>query len=199
MTRFRSYLLLTIVGAASLSCVGDSSRPVGPTAPVTPPADPSLISGIGGLLNVLTGTLTTVVNDLLPILFVCRDNGGPYTGSTVIDARGGMLYFGPHWLSVPPGALTGPTRISARSLAGDTIAVDLQPHGLQFQKPAMLALNYSHCSGWQPDSLQIQYVNDSLTKVLENVPSTNQYGKGEVDGVIKHFSVYAGSETRKKR
>ncbi len=129
-----------------------------------------------------------------PTYFLCQGNGGPYTGSAVIGPLGGQVTFGPHALLVPPLAVLKRTTITATSLPGDTIAVVLQPQGLQFLVPASLRLSYAQCQNQPGNSLSVVYVTDDLRWLLELITSINLPGQHEVTGTITHFSVYAAAE-----
>jgi hypothetical protein len=99
-------------------------------------------------------------------------------------------------LIIPAGALKSPTRITAATLPGDTLAVTFGPSGLQFAKPATLALSYKHCTMQPSDSLSIVLVSDQMTEVIQMVPSNDRRTNQAVEGLIQHFSVYAASESR---
>lgn len=135
--------------------------------------------------------------DTLPLI-TCPKNSSGDSAAASIDAAGGVLRFGPHQLIIPAGALTTMTRISARAYR-DTLAVDLEPHGLQFNVPASLVLSYKGCDVSDQYAAGILYTDTSFTHVLSIVPSQDHYKKWMVVGTIQHFSVYASAETRKPR
>lgn len=81
-------------------------------------------------------------------------------------------------------------RISARTYRGDTLAVDLEPHGLLCNVPPTLVINYKDCD------VSDQYATGMLYSI---VPSQDYYKKWMVVGTINHFSVYAPAETHKPR
>jgi hypothetical protein len=204
MRRTRSYWLAMVsLSAAVLACAGDGDQPLAPTeAPATSAASASSNAAtsagrtasatpqdLGGIIGGILGQQQS-----LP-LFVCVNNGGPYTDTATIGPLGGVMHFGPHSLIVPPLAVFQRTKMSATTYAGDTLSVTFQPQGLQFFLPATLALDYKHCAVQPTSSLQIDYLNDLLTEILQLIPSIDN-GTGVVTGQISHFSVYAGSETR---
>jgi len=136
--------------------------------------------------------------DTLPLI-TCAKNDRSDSGTASIGARGGVVNFGPHQLVIPIGALTTTTRISARAYQGDTLAVDLEPHGLQFNVSATLVLNYKGCNVSDQYATGILYTDSALTHVLSIISSEDHYKKWMVVGTINHFSVYAAAETRKPR
>jgi hypothetical protein len=206
MKRGRMYrLALIATGAALMACAGDGNQAGAPTEvsgfvprqstatdSMAPAVRPSVRPSIrpSGLLQDLLGQ-----SKPLP-LFVCVNNGGPYTDSAVVGLLGGTMHFGPHELIIPPAAVLTPTKIKATTYAGDTLAVTFQPQGLHFLLPATLVLDYKHCAVQPKAPLEIDYLNDLLTEILSIIPSLDQ-GHGQVTGTIWHFSVYAGSETRR--
>jgi hypothetical protein len=209
MKRVFRYFALAAAGAALVSCAGDGGQATGPTDVSAAAAGqsasqavrPSIMTDsmlmtsrphglVGGLLGGLLGQ-----SQPLP-LFVCQNNGGPYTGSGTVGLLGGVVKVGPHKLTVPPLAVFTPTHITASTYAGDTIAVTFQPQGLKFLLPATLSLDYSHCSNQPAAPLQIDYLDDLLQELLSIIPSLDN-GQGSVTGQISHFSVYAASEARR--
>jgi hypothetical protein len=203
MTRGRTYrLALIATGAALMACAGDGNQGSAPTevSGFTPPQLSTSTDTLGPRVRPSvrpSGLLQDLLGQSQPLpLFVCQDNGGPYTDSAVVGLLGGTMHFGPHTLIIPPAAVLKPTSIKATTYAGDTLAVTFQPQGLQFLLPATLVLDYKHCAVQPTAPLQIDYLNDLLTEILSIIPSLDQ-GHGQVTGTIWHFSVYAGSETRR--
>jgi hypothetical protein len=160
-----------------------------PFAPQTSDASmlsSKLIGGIGHGLPLASGNG--------PTYFVCIGNTGPDSGSAVIGPLGGTVTFGPHELDVPPAALLTATTITARTLPGDTIAVQFQPQGLTFLIPATLQLSYAQCQTQPTQTLSIVYVNDLLNELLGLIESVEDAGQKKVVGPVSHFSVYAIAE-----
>lgn len=207
MKRMFRYCALALASVGLLSCTGDGDQAPSPTE-VSPTAGQSAsqavrpsIADSAMLVSRPSGLVGSLVGDLLGgqqqlPLFVCQNNGGPYTGSGTVGILGGVVKVGPHKLTVPPLAVFQPTHISATTFAGDTIAVTFQPQGLKFLLPATLSLDYSHCSNRPTTSLQIDYLDDLLQTLLSIIPSLDN-GQGQVSGQISHFSVYAASEARR--
>jgi hypothetical protein len=209
MRRPFRYIALAAASIGVLSCAGDGNEAAAPTgisanagqgsaqAAVPASIGDSTINAVSrpsGLVGDLVGGL---LGNSQPLpLFVCQNNGGPYTGSATIGVLGGVVTVGPHKLTVPPLAVFQPTHITAQTYAGDTIAVTFQPQGLKFLLPATLSLDYSHCSNKPTSSLQIDYLDNLLQTLLSIIPSLDN-GSGQVTGQISHFSVYAASEARR--
>lgn len=59
------------------------------------------------------------------------------TASAWIDASGGVLELpgSDFTMHIPQGALSSPTLITITSVAGPYVMYDMEPHGLQFQRP----------------------------------------------------------------
>lgn len=116
----------------------------------------------------------------------------PYASTTkTIGGGGGTLSAGPHTLVIPPGALAKPTTITMTLPTGLGVnAVQFQPVGLRFQKPAALTMSYVNCSllgkllpkqiAYTTDNLQILYYLLSLDNLLSKY----------VTGQVNHFSTY---------
>jgi hypothetical protein len=206
-----NWLAMISLSAAVLACAGDGDQQLAPTeAPsASAAASATATSAATTSANATPGRATGATPQSLDIiggllgqqqplpLFVCVNNGGPYTDTATIGPLGGVMHFGPHSLIVPPLALFQRTKLSATTYAGDTLAVTFQPQGLQFFLPATLSLDYKHCAAQPTSSLEIDYLNDLLTEILQLIPSIDN-GSGAVTGQISHFSVYAGSETRSR-
>jgi hypothetical protein len=199
--RWHTFTLIA-AGAAVVACAGDGDQMRSPTE-VSPTSSASAYSPTSEIVATArpSGLLGDVLNGVLGTgkglpLFVCKNNGGPYTGSAVVGLLGGTMHFGPHTLFIPPLAVLQRTSISATTYAGDTLAVTFQPEGLRFIVPATLSLDYGHCAVQPQSPLQIDYLNSLLTELLSIIPSLDK-GNGNVTGLINHFSVYAGSETRR--
>jgi hypothetical protein len=181
-----------LIGAFALSlaaCTADVA-PTAPRAPdvIAPTEPPSDLLGLdlGGTLSGLTETVSGILSSLS--LFRCET---PAYGSVTqtIGWGGGIIKVGPHSLYVPPGALSAPVAITATASAGNQVKLDFQPHGLRFQRPAVLTLSYSHCAT-RPVKPRVVYVDDALT-ILELVPSLNDPWNQRSTAKLDHFSGYA--------
>ena len=167
MKAVRALVVLVLVLLVSPSC----SAP--PTAPATPEA-----SLIGSLLGP-TGLL--------------KCSNLPYDSSTVtIGPLGGTISAGPHWLTIPPGAVLSPTAITMTTPTGQGVnAVKFKPAGLHFVTPAVLSMSYSNCSllGILLPK-RIAYTDDNLN-IISYLLSLDNLLSSRVTGKLNHFSEYA--------
>jgi len=167
MKAVRALVVLVLVLLVSPSC----SAP--PTAPATPEA-----SLIGSLLGP-TGLL--------------KCSNLPYDSSTVtIGPLGGTISAGPHWLTIPPGAVLSPTAITMTAPTGQGVnAVKFKPVGLRFVTPAVLSMSYSNCSllGILLPK-RIAYTDDNLN-IISYLLSLDNLLSSRVTGKLNHFSEYA--------
>lgn len=107
------------------------------------------------------------------------------TNSAVIGAKGGEIDFGPHRLIIPPGALTHDTLISGTIPAGTSITIELQPHGLQFLKPAGLQFDVTSC-GAIPDAIYLDGLDGP-----EHIKAVFSEWWHTIAAPLDHFSGYA--------
>ena len=167
MKAVRALVVLVLVLLVSPSC----SAP--PTAPATPEA-----SLIGSLLGP-TGLL--------------KCSNLPYDSSTVtIGPLGGTISAGPHWLTIPPGAVLSPTAITMTAPTGQGVnAVKFKPVGLRFVTPAVLSMSYPNCSllGILLPK-RIAYTDDNLN-IISYLLSLDNLLSSRVTGKLNHFSEYA--------
>jgi len=167
MKAVRALVVLVLVLLVSPSC----SAP--PTAPATPEA-----SLLGSLLGP-TGLL--------------KCSNLPYDSSTVtIGPLGGTISAGPHWLTIPPGAVLSPTAITMTAPTGQGVnAVKFKPAGLHFVTPAVLSMSYSNCSllGILLPK-RIAYTDDNLN-IISYLLSLDNLLSSRVTGKLNHFSEYA--------
>jgi hypothetical protein len=106
-----------------------------------------------------------------------------------IGPDGGTLSFRIGTLTIPKGALSERTRITA-DVNGEDLAVEFQPHGLTFRpghEPA-LEINFRNVQTSE-NLLHIQYV-DSLMNLLESLPTSTDRATMIARTHIKHFSIY---------
>jgi hypothetical protein len=182
-----------LIGAFALSlaaCTADVA-PSAPRAPdvMAPTEPPSDLLGLDLDLGETVSGLTETVSGLLNLtVFRCET---PAYGSVTqtVGWGGGTIKVGPHSLYIPPGALSRPVAITATAKAGSQVKVDFEPHGLRFQRPAVLTLSYAHCQS-KPSRPRIVYVTDLLS-ILELLPSLNDPSRDRVVGKLDHFSGYA--------
>ena len=115
----------------------------------------------------------------------------------IIGPKGGKIDIGRHELIIPAGALSSERMIAATVLTGTVAQVEFQPHGLEFDRPVQLNMNYSHCivpEGWQQS---IVYLENGW-KILESRPSFDDDDLREVSAWLDHFSGYAVATSREE-
>lgn len=110
----------------------------------------------------------------------------PQYGSADIGPRGGVLRVGANWLIVPPGALTTTQRLTGFIPADTSITIELEPHGLRFQKPAGLILDASTCTN-VPNVVYL----DEQGVVAERIRAVYSTWWHTIAAPIDHFSNYA--------
>jgi len=108
----------------------------------------------------------------------------------LIGPKGGKIDIGRHELIIPAGALSENVLITGTVLSGTVAEVEFEPHGLQFQRPVQLNMNYSHCIVPQGYSQGIVYLDNGF-KILESRPSFDDDELREVSAWLDHFSGYA--------
>ena len=170
-----------VVVAIAAGCSTDS-----PTqAPAAPAANPDLI---GGLVGTVGGTLGGVVGSVAPGLLACPTTYS-YTATKVVGKLGGTVKVGPHTLTIPSGALSANTTITATAPAGKYVEVQFQPHGLRFAKPTTLTLSYKQCSLVPGLLLDVAYVGDD-NQILELFGASNNILARTLTTKTDHFSSY---------
>jgi hypothetical protein len=109
----------------------------------------------------------------------------------VIGPNGGSLKVGAHELRIPKGALDQEVLITMERPVSELVEVELEPHGLEFNRAVNLDLSYSHCV--QPQSFfpWIVYLSASQERILQVVWSTDKKGLKTITGNLEHFSRYA--------
>lgn len=113
------------------------------------------------------------------------------TAAQSVGPAGGVLQVGPHQLTIPPEALDSVVVITA-VMPTDTInRVQLEPHGLSFNRKVSLQMSYANCEG--PVLLLPKKVvyTDGTFEILEQLPSLDDFFGRQVTGKLKHFSDYA--------
>ena len=175
-------LVLATVLTAGVSCT--SSDTLGPSEP-SGPAAPAAMEVTDGE-SLLLGDLLESLSSLH--LLSCSPQ--PYVSVTkVVGTAGGTIVVGTHKLVIPAGALTKSYTIRAEQVTNRVNSVRFSPEGLQFVKPAKLALSYANCSPLLV--LKRVVYTDELLRILELIPSIDDLRTQTVTGSIRHFSRYA--------
>ncbi len=123
------------------------------------------------------------------VLANCQ-NRVPAAYSAVFGPSGGTLEFGDSRLIIPGGALHDTVTITATVMDATTSRVELQPHGLQFAKPAGLQLGTQDCILSNEQYPSIVYLSPS-GEVLETIQAVYDPHWHTVASPINHFSGYA--------
>ena len=185
-------MLATAAVIGMLSACSDST-----TAPqaVVPQPQAGLISG---LLD-LTKSLLTSVTGLL------RLTPQPaLTRSVTVDYAGGVLELPETGLriTIPRGAVSSRTTITVKSIAGNMVAYDFEPHGIKFAVPLQFSQSLAGTQVKDGAVLTGGYFASStqllpwlgLGKVSESLPA--RVVNGRVEFNVSHFSGYMVSTGR---
>ena len=159
-----------------------------PDALPTSASQPGAVAGRRELSAPVT-TLAETVDGLANGLLACEQSN-PYSASQTVGPAGGTIRIGPHALHIPVGALREPVTISAAVTPGSYVEIEFAPHGLQFARPAALAISYAGCGVLNGFTLQVVYVDDAHN-VLERLPSLPLVAHRLVVAPVSHFSKYA--------
>ena len=185
-------LVMAVLLAVPMGCRPDA--PTGPEQTLQPPLQPqaSLLGGVTGVVGGVVGVVVDVANALLSPL-VCPTNDS-YTTSRTIGRNGGTLKVGPHTLTIPSGALSQDTRITATAPSGSYAEVQFQPHGLTFKKDVTLSVSYAKCGLLQKNNPPVIVYADDNRNILEILKSTLDTRQKTVTGKTDHFSSYILAE-----
>lgn len=192
-TRRLFALGLVLALSAGVSCTSaDGPTEIPEAQPVKQPA-----YLLGDLVGVVGGTVSGVLDltgdglrTLLNVtgLLTCQEQEYAVTSQTV-GPQGGTIMVGTHTLVIPRGALGTNVRIKAEQMRGPTNSVRFSPEGLQFQKQAVLTLNYQNCQNIDVPKAVV-YTTDGL-EVREILRSLDILRLRIIAAPIDHFSRYA--------
>jgi hypothetical protein len=186
-SRSLTSLALAFVLVAGPSCTSDSTAPSGPSAGEQQ-NDPSF-GLIGDLTNDLTDLTGNVVGTLGNDIDVLVCSSLPYVKTTSeIGPDGGVIFVGRNVLAIPRGALSRPVTITAEQISGSANSLRFSPEGLQFERPAVLTMNYENCLLVLLQK-KIVYTDENL-KVLQVLRSFDLFRSKTVTAPIDHFSRY---------
>jgi hypothetical protein len=180
-------LALAFALAAGLGCTtSDSTAPLAPSSEQQSPSF-GLIDDLTNITNDLTSTVVGTLGSVTDLL-TC--SAQPYAVTTQrIGPNGGVLRVGSHSLQIPGNALSKTVLITAEQISGSTNSVRFSPEGLQFQKPATLAMSYENCALVLLQK-KIVFTTEKL-KILEVLRSLDLFRSKSVTAPIDHFSRYA--------
>jgi hypothetical protein len=189
--------------AVPMGCASDA--PTGPSP--SQPADAPNASLIGDLLGIVGGTteeVVTVVGGVTQVVggvvnavldpLVCPTDAS-YTASKKIGPWGGTLRFGPHTLTVPAGALSADTWITATAPKGSYAEVQFQPHGLKFKRDVSVTISYAQCGLLNFRRPPVMVYTDDNRTILEILESTLNRRNETITGKTDHFSSYILAES----
>lgn len=186
-TRFRALLLGAFTLLASCSDL--------PTAPQVEPVAPQ--NGLlGDLLGVVVGTVDGVVDAVVGVLSPILVREDPLTHDEVVTQYvgpwGGVISLPRAGLTVtiPRGALDRYTRITVKAPAGDLLAYEFLPHGLQFERPIIATQEVTRRQAEEGlEAIYFEGEIEPVVTVLEVLPTVTV---GELSTFrIEHFSYYA--------
>ena len=171
--------LTVLLICSGIGACSESSTP--PTSPLTP--GQALGSKIAS-----QRTFATASENSFAIANCSNRTPAAYTG--VFGPKGGTLVFGDNMLIIPGGALHDTVTITATVMDETTSRVELEPHGLQFAKPAGLLLGTTDCQLSDPDYPEIVYLSPT-GEVLETIQAVYDPHWHTIASPINHFSGYA--------
>ena len=183
-------LLIAALLAVPMGC----DAPSAPQQPLQPPLQPqaSLLGGVIGVVGGVVGVVVDVASALLSPLVCPTDQS--YTATRTIGRNGGTLKVGPHTLTIPSGALSQDTRITATAPRGSYAEVQFQPHGLTFKRDVTLSVSYAKCGLLQKNNPPVIVYADDDRNILEILKSTLDTRQKTVTGKTDHFSSYILAE-----
>lgn len=190
-SRVLSALLLFGGSIALGACAGsDATAPTATRAPATEPSRDALGGTVDAndgkrIPGIQIGATSAFASGVTGTLLGCSAQAAQY-GSAIVGPQGGELDVGPHRVIIPAGALLAPTKIWGSVPSDTTVTIRLQPHGLQFRRPAGLILDASAC-GQVPNVIYI----DELGNVAEHIQAVYSAWWHTVAAPIDHFSNYA--------
>jgi hypothetical protein len=187
---------LTTLGMVLFLALPVSCSDNAPTAPAESEVQASLLGGVlGGVTDLVgetTELLVATVNTLLePVVCPAERT---YSDSEVIGRGGGTLQVGKHRLSIPAGALTQYTRITATAPSGNFAEVRFEPHGLKFERPVTLTLSYESCRLLGRSTPPTIVYTDDKRNILEVFRSEVDPWRKTVSAKTNHFSGYLLAE-----
>ena len=179
LTRRRAITLTVIAVGTLAACTGGDSVDPPSGALSTTDASASHVASIPGAKG------APRIIQTIGGMKGCTARGAQF-GTAVIGPSGGELVVGPHRLIVPPGALTQAVEISGTAPEGALSSIILEPHGLQFKKPAGLILDVGNCT----DVPDVVYINE-LGIISDPIPAIYSTWWHTIAAPIDHFSGYA--------
>lgn len=178
----RKQLATALLVGVLLSACGETNSPLAPEA--TPQS---------GLLSGLLSNTLSLVQRVAPLK-------SETSVTATVGAEGGILRGGGVTLSIPPGALSEPVQITMTVPAGNFYEARFAPHGLQFDRPAVLTFELDLLSTLLDSKLRGAYFEGDLDGEY-NTPETfpaRLFGSS-LAFPIQHFSGYCVVTGRSER
>lgn len=124
----------------------------------------------------------------------------PKDGSALIKADvGGVVSCGRFQVEIPAGALSEDTEINIIKPDPELVMCELEPHGIQFNKPVTLRIDYSGTVAADGDgsmaALGVYWFNED-TGTWELVGKDIDSGADIMEAQLEHFSGYSGGWIR---
>ena len=200
-SRLIAFFSAMLIGLAMMSC-SEQSTSVEPPREMSPEEVEAqqLLGSLIGLVGTTTETLLNTTTGLLGSVLACP-NYRHYETRQTVGPYGGYIQAGPASLYIPPGALDRYVTITA-TVPVDSRAtyVQLEPHGLRFDRPTALSMSYSNCGLLASTPKQIVFMDEDRNfQILEALPSIDDWWRKRVTGKLDHFSSYAVSERSSTR
>jgi hypothetical protein len=107
----------------------------------------------------------------------------------VSAATGGTVTLGRYTLDFPAGALSSDTPITITQTDPHAMVLELQPHGIQFQKPVTLSAQVSDLVTPSASVVGVAWFNE--TTGAWEVVNQQSVSSPEASGQLWHFSDYA--------
>jgi hypothetical protein len=193
MTALRRAGLLAVALLLVVSTACNTERAAAPSTIAAPGASHDLL---GGLVGVVTSTLSLNANGLLRSTPLPED----ITVIQTIGRAGGVLSIPAAGVTVvvPPGALDRETEITMTARAGSMVAYDFAPHGVTFRRPLVFnqLLRGTNVSLLSVTRLKLGYYADpsllgtTTALVSEVVGGLTSLLTGTFTAPIAHFSGY---------
>ncbi len=118
------------------------------------------------------------------------------TASAVIGRRGGTVALDGHRVTLPPGAVRRPTKITLTAPASRYLEIDLRANDqdhYEFDRPVEVAISYARCkrADLQVRPLNAWYIDPATKAHVETMPGKDDKANRIVTFATSHFSFYA--------
>lgn len=207
MKTARMYLSAALLAVMFVVTGCSDNTPAAPATPeaaqqVAPFTDAELLGLLAPILDpilepvldapivdpLLSPLLTPVLNSL-GLVVSCESMRADWS-SKYIGRDGGYIRVGPHILVIPRNALRGWTRITAYMPSDNVNRVQFGPHGLEFNRPAVLSMSYANCDVGNSAPGHVAYVESDLS-IIEMLDGVTTERLERVSVPLDHFSSYA--------